>query len=205
MINKRIKKHLMPLICKANYRGISSSRLPYNRSTIRVMTVVLPFLLFACGGDVKEQLGLRKEAPDEFTVQRRPMLDVPPEFKIRPPVDEAEVRKVEAREETKKVVFSGAGNASAASDSFLNKLGVNKADANIREKLVEEYGSEDPTFLERVRSISDDNMNKTVVDAEKERERIAENIKQGKSAAEGETVSKPKSTASSVIDKLLGE
>ena len=42
-------------------------------------------VLSACGGNVKENLGLTREGPDEFAVERKPKLEVPPSFKLRPP------------------------------------------------------------------------------------------------------------------------
>lgn len=41
--------------------------------------------LAACGGDVKETLGLGRKAPDEFRIVSRPPLSVPPQFNLRPP------------------------------------------------------------------------------------------------------------------------
>ncbi len=41
--------------------------------------------LSACSGNVKEELGLKREGPDEFAVERKPKLEVPPSFKLRPP------------------------------------------------------------------------------------------------------------------------
>lgn len=38
----------------------------------------------ACSG-IKEDLGLAKRAPDEFTVVKRPPLSMPPDFALRPP------------------------------------------------------------------------------------------------------------------------
>lgn len=41
-------------------------------------------VLSGCGG-IKEDLGLAKKAPDEFAVVKRPPLDMPPDFALRPP------------------------------------------------------------------------------------------------------------------------
>ena len=165
--------------------------------------LILPVFLFACGGDVKEQLGLRRNAPDEFAVERRPALDLPPEFKLRAPGSE-DTAKPEPRDEAKELLFGEPVEVSPT-ESFLGKLGVQEAQPDIRAVLKDEYGVEDPDFFERVRSLSDDTINKTLVDANKEKERIAENKKLGKSAAEGEVVTKPAKGAGSIIDAILGD
>lgn len=180
--------------------GILISKIP----AFAVITLVCG-LLTACGGDVKEQLGMRTEAPDEFAVERRPKLDIPPAFKIRAPIDESEVPRNEIRTETKEILFGENIKTTNPSNSFMSKLGIDEARPDIRATIVEEYGVEDPDLLDRIRSISDDNLNKTLVDAKKERERIAENVKEGKSPAEGESVNKTRTAGGSVIDKLLGE
>ena len=55
--------------------------------------------LAACGGDVKETLGLNKEAPDEFVVVSRPPLVVPPDFDLQPPRPGAEPPHVPTTEQ----------------------------------------------------------------------------------------------------------
>lgn len=165
--------------------------------------LVLPVFLFACGGDVKDQLGLRRDAPDEFAVERRPALDLPPAFKLRVP-GEGEAEKIDVRDEAQEILFGEPVQASK-STGFLGKLGVDEAQPDIRATLKDEYGVEDPDFFERVRAISDDTINQTLVDAPKEKERIEENKKAGKSAAEGEVATKPAKGVGSVIDAILGD
>ena len=53
--------------------------------TKRHFALLCLLALAACGGDVKESLGLNKEAPDEFVVVSRPPLVVPPDFDLQPP------------------------------------------------------------------------------------------------------------------------
>jgi len=165
-------------------------------------------LLASCSGDVKEQLGLRRDAPDEFAVQRKPKLEIPPEFKVRPPQPGAEaLYATEAREELKSSLIGDPvySDASEGESALLQKMKVQSANPEIRSVLRSEYGDSDPDLLDRIRSISDDNNNKTLVDAEAERERISENKKEGKPVAEGEIPTKSRSEGKSVIDKILGE
>ena len=74
---------------------------------MKKLAICALLFLSACGGDVKGDLGLRKDGPDEFAVERKPKLEVPPSFKIRPPVEGAEPLNVtspqkEAKEALKK-------------------------------------------------------------------------------------------------------
>lgn len=50
-----------------------------------LLSALMAASLSACAGDVKENLGLRMDGPDEFAVERKPKLEVPPSFKLRPP------------------------------------------------------------------------------------------------------------------------
>ena len=50
-----------------------------------MIALIASALLAGCGGGVRETLGLKRSAPDEFRVVSRPPLSVPPEFSLRPP------------------------------------------------------------------------------------------------------------------------
>jgi len=50
----------------------------------------------SCGSATKEKLGLSKKAPDEFMVVPRAPLSLPPEYDLRPVVD----NKVSAADDT---------------------------------------------------------------------------------------------------------
>ena len=64
--------------------------------------LILPFLLLcaACtSGEVRDNLGMNRAAPDEFKVVSRPPLSVPPEFYMRPPEPGAPPRITGSTEE----------------------------------------------------------------------------------------------------------
>jgi len=67
-----------------------------------------------CGG-IKEDLGLAKKAPDEFTVVKRPPLSMPPDFALRPPrPGERGPESTEMRQQAREsLIGSGAGGAGA--------------------------------------------------------------------------------------------
>lgn len=71
-----------------------------------VFALSLVATLTACGGDVKGQLGLRREGPDEFAVERKPKLEVPPSFKLRPPSPgEDPLNSTSPRDEARKALL----------------------------------------------------------------------------------------------------
>lgn len=79
---------------------------------------VLGLALAACGG-VKDDLGLSKEAPDEFAVVRNAPLSLPPDFNLRPPKPgEVGDGRLEQRDQARALLVGGraasARNAAAA-------------------------------------------------------------------------------------------
>ncbi len=165
-------------------------------------------LLPSCSGDVKDNLGMRRNAPDEFAVEKRPRLDMPPQFKLRPPAPgELPLNVEEPRDAARLRLIDSpiVGSAqSSAEENFLSKVGVTRSDENIRSTIREEYQEEeDAGILTRIRKISDDNLNKTLVDAKKEKERIDENIKENKPITEGETPAKSMKDGKPILEKIL--
>lgn len=170
--------------------------------------LVSVFLLSACAGDVKENLGLKKPMPDEFAVEKKPRLEVPPRFKIRPPrPGEKPINAPEVREVVRSQIIGidNQTDAIGGEASLLQKMQVSAANPEIREILIDEYGIEDPTVLERIRTISDDNAAQILVDPVAERERLSHNRQQGKPINEGEVKTKTPDVGSSIIDKIIGE
>lgn len=63
----------------------------------------------ACGG-LKNDLGLSKEAPDEFAVVRNAPLSLPPDFNLRPPKPgEVGDGRVEQRDQARSLLVGGRG------------------------------------------------------------------------------------------------
>ena len=76
------------------------------------IAIAILLLLSGCSNDIKSTLGIRKEAPDEFTVISYPPLSVPPEFNLEPPSSE-----------TSEVMPSYKANGYTAEESqLLNKI-----------------------------------------------------------------------------------
>ena len=65
------------------------------KNILYVVTCVL--LISACNGNAKKTLGLVDSAPNEYMVQPRASLSIPPEYNLRPvvQVEAVSVEKVE--------------------------------------------------------------------------------------------------------------
>jgi len=97
--------------------------------------------LSACS-DLRESLGLGRNAPDEFSVADRPPLAIPPDFALRPPQPGApRPQEIDMGRRADDILFTNvlsakpvAPNApSDAEKALLEKTGATKADTNIRE------------------------------------------------------------------------
>ncbi len=173
------------------------------------LIILIPFLLASCqGNDVKETLGMKIDSPDEFAVERKPRLEIPPSFNLRPPTPgEAPINAPDNRDLAKEQITGlkhDAKTSSVGESSFLNKVGATSANPNIRGVLTQEYpATSELSTLEKIRSISDKNVQKTLVDPAKEKKRIEENKKNNKPITEGETPTKSTQDGKSVINKIF--
>lgn len=173
--------------------------------------------LTACdGGEVRETLGITRDAPDEFVVVSRPPLSVPPEFDLKPPQPGAISPQESTRNRAKSAVLGGAvpetavdsvsisDAASSADATFFKKLSIDNADPEIRQVLgVDQTKKPDTSgaksLLEKLTKTQGD---QPVVDAKKEAERLRNNKKAGKSITDGETPT-VKDKSEGILDKIL--
>ena len=150
---------------------------------------------------VRDQLGLTKKSPDEFTVVTRAPLVVPPEATLRPPTPGAQrPQELRASEQAQAALFDGAGAAadgsgadprpSSAELAFLTQAGAGSGDPNIREILRRErsrFASRDTNFVDDLMFWQEYEGPGIVVDAPAEAERLRENTDAGLPVTEGET------------------
>ena len=70
----------------------------------RAPRALTPFLCLACAflisgcSDLKKAIGLERSTPDEFAVESRAPLTMPPDFNLRPPQPGAERREHQSAE-----------------------------------------------------------------------------------------------------------
>lgn len=189
------------------------------------MTVALS--LTACGGgNVKQQLGLQRAAPDEFRVVAKPPLSVPPDFSLRPPrAGMSDQQNDVVRNQAKQAVFSETVQASPSSlvtaapvqnssfsrgeQSLLTRSGADTAQSDIKDVLYhEEYTTtvekrEEGFFSRMMNRKTAAEEGEVVVDSSKEADRIRTNKQEGKPITEGDVPEKGEGKKS-LLDKVFG-
>ena len=162
-------------------------------------TVVV--VLSACES-AKKVISRSKEAPDEFVVYQRPPLSLPPEFSLRPPnsgssgpqaitpSDQARAALLQRQASVNTKPVSDP-TLSDGLNALMQKTGAAQADPSIREVVNAEttlLSKEDQRLADKMIFWVDDKpFEGTVVDAEKEQQRIRENQALGQPITEGET------------------
>lgn len=193
--------------------------------------ILVALLLTACAGnEVREVVGLTRQAPDEFVVVSRPPLSVPPDFELKPPRP-GEIRAAESTErQAKKLILKDDGKTpttietlesapkdvetaldpvissdakTSAESSFLSNIGAEKADPEIRQKLGKDVTVSKDTSKEKslLDKLTKSNEKEPIVDAKKEAVRIRKNKESGKPINKGKV---PEANEKrSVIDKIF--
>ena len=196
--------------------------------TRSILFVACMAALTGCGGDIRDTLGLGKDAPDEFVVVSRPPLVVPPDFELKPPSAEAVPLSPTTEMEAQKTLFGESMakptlqssrlpsstavmpvetqniTASGATASFLNKAGADQASPDIRQQLGADAKS--PIPAKAAGSLYEEVIGKeksdAVVDSAKETKRLKDNKQTGKAVTEGDTPSAAPASRS-VLDKIF--
>ncbi len=154
------------------------------------------FSLAGCSG-VKDSLGLEKESPDEFAVITRAPLEMPSKLALPPPtLGMARPQEQATNKQARKALLGETKNTNSnkltlAEETLLQKAGASEVDPDIRAKIDKEtYELQDRNkpVAEKLLNISGNNKrpSATIVDAEKEVERIKKNKQEGKNITDGE-------------------
>lgn len=160
--------------------------------------IALALTLSACSrGETQRMFGLERTSPDKFQVVRQTPLNVPPDFRLRPPQPGAArpaERTVQAQ--ARESLFGAdasqlAGDARSQSEqALLARAGADGVDPAIRRIVDQEtmamVEAED-TFLRRLIFWQDHTSDGTLVDPVGETRRIRENAATGRPVTEGET------------------
>ena len=116
------------------------------QNVLRVFSVTVLVAMTAGCGSVKDELGLEKKAPDEFTVVRNAPLSLPPNYNLRPPKPgESGVGQQEQREKARTLLTGRQNTLKAQQDksSTQSKAGftfhAGRSDNKIGE--IKEYSS----------------------------------------------------------------
>lgn len=177
-----------------------------------IFLAAISLVISGCSGNVRETLGIKKAAPDEFMVLSHPPLSIPPEFNLEPPESGAtSVRQSDTVQKAKETLFgetnsSGSTSSSTGEQTLLKKIG--KSDPNIRDLLRKENQRDTLTetgekkgFIDKLTDLTNKKKD-PLVDADAERERLNQNKAEGKPVTEGK-VPTLKQETESVLDQLL--
>lgn len=179
-----------------------------------IFIFVVVLVISGCeGNSVRRTLGLTKKAPDEFMVLSRPSLTVPPEFKLAPPDNAALYKTSKIPGKAKTILYGETETASKPKSSgeqtLLKKAKSGEANSNIRELLVHESRSSIGEGRKKdERGVIDILVNPEladkdpIIDADKERDRIHKNMREGRPLTEGE-VPVVEREAKSVLKQII--
>ena len=185
-----------------------------NKNNILLMAVLFVAVpaLSACS-DVKQEMGVGRNSPDEFQVVQRAPLTLPPDYALRPPGDISEAQPAaEAAAQAKTTLLGKTETPAvegAGEKTLQDKLGVASAEPNIRKLIDEDNGyialnsrpvAEKLIFWDDEGPTVND-MPSSVVDPVKEAARIKANQAAGKPVNDGTipVIEKKEST----LDKIF--
>lgn len=178
--------------------------------------VASALILSGCSG-IKNELGLTRNSPDEFTVIKRAPLSLPPEYSLRPPSENGtgisahNANVAKTRDQARSVVFGGEGlqqsepKDASAEAAFARKAGVTEANPEIRRVINEENGYivlENQSTVDKILGKKPTKpVDEAVIDAKAEAERLKNNAEAGQPVNTGDvpTIEKKKST----LDKIF--
>lgn len=165
----------------------------FDRPLRILLALGLVATLAACSG-VRQQFGLVRNAPDEFTVVRKAPLVIPPDFNLRPPQPGA-VGPQEPDSSTRAQaallggdVRPGQSAASRGEQALLASAGAVGAAPNIREVLQAESSltQRDENFVQRLMFWRTDAQERDVVNPSQETRRLQQQTAAANTGAEGQ-------------------
>lgn len=155
-----------------------------------VVLGVAALLLSACG-EVRESLGLGRNAPDEFAVVEHPPLTMPPDYGLRPPRPGA-ATSIDTTARARAALYSGTAvpsQASTGEKALLSAAGAAQVSPDIRETIDREAAQKvtaSPHLIERLMG-GEGPRSGTTVDAEAEAKRIKDAREKGEALNNGAT------------------
>jgi hypothetical protein len=151
--------------------------------------------LAGCGEGLTNTLGLTRDAPDEFTVTTRAPLAMPDQFSLPPPQpgaprpqERSETRQAEEALVPQAALGTVAATDSAGQEALVRKAGP-AAPPDIRARVNAEVGQDQPSrpITDRLLFWQDPPPPGTVVDPQKEAQRLRANAALGTSVENGDT------------------
>lgn len=151
--------------------------------------------LSACA-EVRQELGMGRHSPDEFTVVKRAPLTLPPEYALRPPSPDNLPPASETSKAARTVLMGEKQDVAPATadQAFLAKAGAQNADSSIRGQINRDNGYialQNRSVADRLIFWSDEktapeDLPASVVDPKAEAERVKKNLDEGKPVNQGD-------------------
>lgn len=167
-----------------------------NNNAILPIFMIIGLSLSGCS-NVKSSLGLEKESPDEFAVITRAPLEMPSGLTLPPPDfgaprPQEKTTTAQAQETIFGTSESKTSVSSSIENSILQKAGSQNIETNIRKTVDAETNdlqNRNKAVVNKILNITtgDKTPSATIVDAQKEFERIQNNKKDGKDITDGKT------------------
>jgi len=167
-----------------------------NTKTIFTLSIAILALNACSNSNVRSNLGLERNAPDEFAVLTRAPLEMPSSLALPPPSPgKQRPQEKTTISQAKEAVFGASDTEEAASSSenaLLKKAGAHNTGDSIRSTI----NTETKILSERNKPVAEKLMNlggskvipsATIVDAKKELERLQKNNREGKTVTDGKT------------------
>jgi hypothetical protein len=167
------------------------------RHSVFVATCAL--LSLAACGNIKQDLGLGRNAPDEFAVVDRPPLSIPPDFGLRPPTPGApRPQEVDMTQRASEYLFASANDPDAkmvepseSEKALMVQTGADKAPSDIRQIINREAAQKTVTSKYLLQELlwwkRDAQTPATTVDAKAEAKRLKEAKDKGEAPNLGAT------------------
>lgn len=112
--------------------------------SLTCIAVICASLGLAGCQSVKQELGVGRNSPDEFTVVKRAPLTLPPDYSLRVPSTGTAPAAAIASNQAKTIVLGTTGEepvaTGSAEEQMLRKMGAQNARADIRNVISEENG-----------------------------------------------------------------
>lgn len=155
-------------------------------------------ILSGCGGSsIKEQLGIDRHSPDEFSVLQRAPLEIPTDLKNLPVPQPGLQRPqdITAKQQATKIILGNTETsvnqeASSSEEILLQKTNATANNPNIRQQLAKEakeQKNDKRPVIKRLLNVGDSDPSAVVVDAKAEAQRLKDAKDAGKPVTTGET------------------